>query len=356
MILLTALPVLAAVTAGIFHARTRVHRMILEGLRAPRVPHDLTHELPDQSRLARPRIVVRAPIECWLPAVDGSRLFAWHLPAPASATAPAVVLMHGWGANGAMLLPLARALQGAGWHVLLPDARCHGRSDDASFSSLPRFAEDIDAALAWLGTQPAVDRSRVVLIGHSVGAAAALLCASRRTDLSGVVSVSAFAHPAEVMRRWLAQRRIPFRPAGWYVLRHVQRVIGTSFDAIAPVNTIAGMACPVLLVHGVRDEIVPHGDAGRLAAAARPGVVEALSIDGAHDLGQALDQHLPALLRFLDRCLQQPALRAAQTGHDRSMNPDTLPIRSVAGRGNEERYSQPRIAPAPPRGATPCNP
>jgi pimeloyl-ACP methyl ester carboxylesterase len=330
--LLTALPALPGMAVGLLQVRARVHRMILEGLRAPRIAHDL----PPGGAARR--------FERWLPGADGSRLFAWHLPSPRTGTAPAVVLMHGWGANAAMLLPIAQPLQDAGWHVLLPDARCHGRSDDAAFTSLPRFAEDIDAALEWLGAQPGVDRSRIVLIGHSVGAAAALYCASRRSDLAGVVSVSAFAHPAEVMRRWLADRHIPFHPIGWYVLRHVQRVIGNSFDAIAPVNTIAGVGCPVLLVHGTDDEIVPYGDAARLAAAGREGEVQSLSVVGTHDLAKAIGLHLPALLRFLDRCRPPVANEARSTRNDRTMNPCLPPSRGIAGRGIEEPIVQPRTA------------
>ena len=342
--LLTALPALPGIAAGVYLVRARVHRMILEGLRAPRT----THELPPGGAGHR--------FERWLRAADGSRLFAWHLPSPRTGAAPAVVLMHGWGANAAMLLPIAQPLQDAGWHVLVPDARCHGRSDDAAFTSLPRFAEDIDTALEWLGTQPGVDRSHIVLIGHSVGAAAALYCASRRTDLAGVVSVSAFAHPADVMRRWLADRYIPFHPIGWYVLRHVQRVIGSSFDAIAPVNTIADVGCPVLLVHGTDDEIVPHGDAARLAAAGREGAVESLSVVGTHDLAQAIGLHLPVLLRFLDRCKPPVADEGRSTRNDRTMDPCPPPSRGVAGRGIESQVVQPRTALARQRGAAACNP
>ena len=47
-----------------------------------------------------------------------------------------------------------RLLHERGFALLLVDARCHGQSDGDTFASLPRFAEDIDAALAWLAGQP----------------------------------------------------------------------------------------------------------------------------------------------------------------------------------------------------------
>lgn len=66
---------------------------------------------------------------------------------------------------------------------------------------MPRFAEDLEHGLDWLLQQPDVDPRRLFLSGHSVGAAAALLVASRREGLAGVVSIAAFANPAEMMRR-----------------------------------------------------------------------------------------------------------------------------------------------------------
>ncbi|MEI2624639.1 MAG: hypothetical protein V9G23_12535 [Giesbergeria sp.] len=49
-----------------------------------------------------------------------------------------------------------------------------------------------------------------------MGGAAVLLAASQRTDLYGAIVVSAFAHPEQAMRRWLAARHVPYWPrAGW---------------------------------------------------------------------------------------------------------------------------------------------
>lgn len=66
---------------------------------------------------------------------------------------------------------------------------------------MPRFAEDIAARLAWLRLQPDIEVEQIALLGHTVGAVAALLHASHHHDGRAVVRLSGFAYPREVMWR-----------------------------------------------------------------------------------------------------------------------------------------------------------
>ena len=109
-----------------------------------------------------------------------------------------------------------------------------------------------------------------------------------------------------MMRRWLASKRIPYWPLGAYILAYVQRVIGHRFDPIAPVNTIARVACPVLLVHGLEDDTVPLSDAEAILAAGAPGRVQLLRVPGSHDDYGDIDRNLPALTTFLTAAFSAP--------------------------------------------------
>ncbi|WP_304762396.1 alpha/beta hydrolase [Rhodoferax sp.] len=204
----TVLTGLALGLAGLWGLRAAAHALILKGLRAPRVT---ASTLPEALGLVAQAVSIAGP--------NGKTLFAWFVPVSGASKTPAVLVMHGWGANAGMMLPSVAPLVDAGLAVLLLDARCHGASGDEAFTSLPRFAQDIDAGLDWLARQAQVDADRLALIGHSVGAGAALLSATRRDDIRAVVSISAFAHPYEVMRRLLAANHIPYFGIGWYVLR-----------------------------------------------------------------------------------------------------------------------------------------
>lgn len=235
--------------------------------------------------------------EVEVPTVNDKRLAGWLV--PAADGAPLVVMMHGWGANAETLLPLAAALHGHGFAALLLDARSHGRSDGDSFSSMPRFAEDIEAALHWLGPR----HGKIVLLGHSVGGAAALLAASRRDDVAAVVSLSAFDHPERVMRTYLSRAHVPFRPFGWLVCRYVEHIIGHRFDAIAPVSTVGHVRCPVLVGHGTDDTMVA-ADAAHAIATAAHGRAELALLAGTGHEGPADYAALAAILAdFLDRAL-----------------------------------------------------
>jgi pimeloyl-ACP methyl ester carboxylesterase len=254
--------------AGIAYA---AHRLLLLGFRIPRGPVQT-----DPGDLGLGFEVGR------ITTINGKILSGWYL--PSAPGAPATVVMHGWGASAESLLPLGAALNRAGHAVLLLNARGHGGSESDSFSSMPRFAEDIEAGLGWIKERPGAAPARLTVVGHSVGGAAALLAASRRDDLGAVVSLSAFDHPERVMRTWLARARIPYRPLGWMICRHVERVIGHRFDDIAPRTTIAHIRCPVLIGHGADDDLVPPEAAALIHAGGDPGRVRLMILPGyGHD-------------------------------------------------------------------------
>ncbi len=107
-----------------------------------------------------------------IPGVDQATLFGWWL--PLEQARESIILLHGWGGNMEMMLPLARPFLRLGLNVLLIDSRNHGQSDGGVVSSMPRFAEDVDCAINWLKTQRPAQCQRLALLGHSVGAAAVL--------------------------------------------------------------------------------------------------------------------------------------------------------------------------------------
>ncbi len=236
-----------------------------------------------------------------IPGKHGATLFGWHILATDAPAAPTILIMHGWGVNAEVILPVAVPLCRAGYNALLLDARNHGSSDSGGPSSMPTFAEDIESGLDWLKQQP--ETGKIALLGHSVGAAATLLVASKRHDMDAVISIASFAHPEWLMQRYLQSLHLP----KWLiklVLRYVERIIGHRFDDIAPINTRCKITCPVLLVHGDADKTIPVGDLQAIAENCKDHKAEILLIpDGDHDSVDKIEQHSAELLSFLARTM-----------------------------------------------------
>lgn len=252
----------------------------------------------------RPAHAAQVPpdaVDVTIDSPNGSALRGWLRRPPDAAgddePRAAALVIHGWGGSSTDLLPLSEPLLAAGLHVLLLDARAHGRSDDVGLCSMPGFAEDIRTALTWLRRQPTIDPTRIILVGHSVGAGACLFVASEDPEIAGVVSLASMAAPREFMADLLS-RHLP-DPLTGLALRYVEHLIGHRFAEFSPVHTIGRIAAPVLLIHGDLDATVQPGDARRLHALA-PGTSTLIMLpDTGHTSLEALQEVQPALRRFL---------------------------------------------------------
>ncbi|MCA9862529.1 MAG: alpha/beta hydrolase [Thermomicrobiales bacterium] len=115
---------------------------------------------------------------------------------------PAVVLVSGSGpqdrdeylGGGITIRPfelLANALTPAGIAVLRYDDRGVGASTgEFSTGDLHDFADDAEAAIAYLTTREDIDQDHIGLIGHSEGGAIAAILGARNTDLDFIVSLA----------------------------------------------------------------------------------------------------------------------------------------------------------------------
>lgn len=237
--------------------------------------------------------------------VSGHVLRGWFLSSDAAApVAPAVLVMHGWGGSAQQMAPLAAPLLAGGFHVLLLDARCHGRSDDDIATSMPAIADDITVGLEWLRDRAEVDRLRIALVGHSVGAGACLLVASRDQEVAGVVSIASMAHPRTFMETTL-QRHVP-GPLARMAVRFVERAIGQPFESFAPVNTISLVGVPILLVHGDHDRTVSVEDVHTLFSRSGSRAQLLVVPEGDHASIEMLEELGPNLTGFLREAVSSP--------------------------------------------------
>lgn len=105
---------------------------------------------------------------------------------------PGAVMCHGYGCDQAVFENSARALAEEGIITLTFDFRGHGSSGGKLDGSI---IEDVMDAWEYLHNQPEVDRKRMGLIGHSMGAFSAILAAGKLNKARVLV---ALACPGEI--------------------------------------------------------------------------------------------------------------------------------------------------------------
>jgi pimeloyl-ACP methyl ester carboxylesterase len=197
-----------------------------------------------------------------LAARDGIRLHSWLFRSPTAKAS--VIVLHGHGGNKHTLLPLAHFLYPR-YNVLLLDHRGHGESDGMRTTIGYEERLDVHGAVDLLlerGLGP------VGIYGMSMGGATAILAAAEDPRIAAVAADSPYAR-----LRWAVQQSAVLRgypsfltPALAYLgclttslhLRYRMQ----AFDPVEVVDRIAPR--PLLLMHGVEDEIVPVASAHAL--------------------------------------------------------------------------------------------
>jgi len=241
-----------------------------------------------------------------IPTRNDLMLTGWWIPADDGERKPLLLLLHGWRRNMERMMPYIRALHGE-YNLLAFDSRNHGKSGSDTFSSMPRFAEDIVSALNFVeGSYNRNFSGEIGIIGLSMGGAASIYAASRDNRLKGVVTVGAFASPAEVMRLEYRKRHIPYFPMVYLVFEYFQYHMKQRFSRVAPEKNIEAAEAHLLIVHGTNDRTAPFSHAGRLVTAARNGNAELLPIEGAgHSDCHEHESFWPAVKGFLERTLKK---------------------------------------------------
>jgi len=209
-----------------------------------------------------------------------------------------VVLAHGWTSHALRMQPLVPPLLERGFAVLLYSARSHGNSDWFPVCSAQQFAEDVAAAVAFARRRA----PRVAVVGHSLGAAGTILAAADGV-MDAAVALASPAHPAEAMVDLLRSQGVPVERVFPRVRPYMEATLACSLDSMAPERRVTEVRCPLLLIHGSADEVVPVAHFHRLcrAAGAR---AETLLVEGAtHDSIKRLPEVLERIRAFLERTL-----------------------------------------------------
>lgn len=233
------------------------------------------------------------------PTVGNLHCRGWWIRPPKGADPDrCVVLAHGWTSHALRMQSFVDPLLERGFAVLLYSCRSHGDSDYFPICTALQFAEDVEAAVAYARSRA----PRVGVLGHSLGAAGVILAAADGVP-DAAVALASPAHQAEGTVDYLRAQGIAADRIFARVRPHVEAVLGCTLDSFAPERRIAAVKCPLLLLHGTADEVVPVAHFHRLCRAAGP-QVETCLVEGAnHESLKRAPEALERIWSFLAQTL-----------------------------------------------------
>jgi fermentation-respiration switch protein FrsA (DUF1100 family) len=219
-------------------------------------------EIPD---LQRATLALRKPINpVRFTTEDGLQLTAWLIPAmatgardPASAVAderPLCIWFNGNAGHRAHRLPQVSLIHKADAHVLIADYR--GYAENPGSPSEEGLASDARAVWKYARDTLKVPANRIIICGESLGGGvatrhAADLCESGSPP-GGLFLQATFSSLVEA-----GAHHYPWLPVNW--------ALRDRFDSL---SRIAKVTCPIVMVHGRKDGIVPFKQGKKLFDAA----------------------------------------------------------------------------------------
>ena len=192
-----------------------------------------------------------------------------HHPAPGTPRG-AVILCHGMESNkdSEKLITLGRAMAQRGIMALRFDFRYVGESsgkfEDITYSG---EVEDLKAAHALVQSR---DPGKIAILGSSMGGTVALLFAAQQPALAALVTVAAPIHPERFPSRVLTPAQAEQWRAQGFTHYNGQRINLSLLRDLEQINVpeaVKKITCPVLILHGAADEVVPVAEARELYAA-----------------------------------------------------------------------------------------
>ncbi|UWR69862.1 alpha/beta hydrolase [Phaeobacter inhibens] len=170
---------------------------------------------------------------------------------------PRVLLVHGWNADGRMMLPLAQDLADRGFRIDVPDLPGTGESRGPvrSFVAVARRLKNMCPQ----------DQPYEVLIGHSAGGLIAMIALGLGLKARRLVTLSAPSSLDRLMELYL---RFTGQPAktGAALMRGYAKTCGRELAEIGPAEC-RKTTLPMLVIHAQHDWQVPPAEAQRICAA-----------------------------------------------------------------------------------------
>ena len=225
------------------------------------------------------------PNEVRIPVTEEESLTAVWLKNPSAKYT--LLFNHGNGEDLSRVYPFLEEYYADQFSVLAYDYRGYGTSDGKP--SYRNSKEDADAAYRWLTEVQHIDPSTLIVIGRSLGGALAVETAANH-PVAGLICECSFA-------------------SAFRVKTHVQLL---PWDKFENEKRIPHVNCPVLIIHGQEDSVIPIRHGRKLYEAA-PEPKQHLWIEGAEHMDYAYvagERYSDAIAQFVELVSSYQSTRA----------------------------------------------
>jgi uncharacterized protein len=223
-----------------------------------------------QATLHVPRRMGPAPPNAQTISIDAPdkvSLSAWWL-RPSRANGNCVIVLHGIADSRVSSVGFAPMFLNEGYAVLAPDSRAHGASGGqfVTYGLLEKY--DV---VAWAGWMRSVGCRKVYGLGESLGASILIEAAAIQPAFAAIVAECPYADLQEVARYRV--RRMTHAPAFLAVMvvdsamLYAHWADGLNLGQVSPVSVIGHASTPILLIHGLNDNLTPPYNSKKLAQA-----------------------------------------------------------------------------------------
>ncbi len=247
--------------------------------------------------------------EVTTPSFDGLTLFGRYLAASVPGTPEGkgtILMMHGFRSSGEFDFScIAKGLHKAGYSLLVPDQRAHGKSEGKYITFGVKERYDVLSWLGWL-KENRPDPCGYVIHGISMGASTVMMSAELGLPetVRGICADCGFTSPGDVMKNFLVNGfHIPAFPIFQLASLICRTVGGFSVYGADTTEALRHWNGPILLVHGTSDALVPCEMSEEAHAACPSDKKKLLLVEGAgHGMSYLKDPDRvgKALTSFLD--------------------------------------------------------
>ncbi|MEA3514071.1 MAG: alpha/beta fold hydrolase [Nanoarchaeota archaeon] len=190
------------------------------------------------------------------------------IPSKQSSDKKIVILAHGFGyskSEAGMFDQIAIGLNNKGYIIYRFDFSGCGESDgDYSETSLTKHKDDLKCITDFVAREEQVDKSQIGLLGMSFGTAATI---ALKPDIKAIVLLGSIAHPKEIISKLFDT----YRPEGISEMKEsdgtttrIKSQFWQDCDSYDLLSNVSRITCPIMFIHGTKDDIVPISESMQL--------------------------------------------------------------------------------------------